>query len=72
MINFASIFCVLVGPIIAAALFVNPISCESWYVSPHGNRNNTGEIDSPWDMATLFSRYPPSKISPGDTIWLRG
>lgn len=39
-----------------------------YYLSPNGSDNNNGTLDSPWQTLA----YALSKLSPGDTLYLRG
>ncbi len=43
------------------------VIARNFYVSPSGNDSNTGEIDSP--LKTIS--YAQSKLSPGDTLFIR-
>jgi hypothetical protein len=41
-----------------------------FYVSPAGSESGDGSSPQPWDLATALEG--PSRIMPGDTVWLRG
>ena len=45
-------------------------SFRDFYVSPDGRWSGDGSRDRPWDLKTALSH--PSRVRPGDTIWLRG
>jgi hypothetical protein len=45
-------------------------SAAEFFVSPDGNPDAAGAMDSPWDLATALA-HPP-RVKAGDTIWLRG
>lgn len=41
---------------------------NSYYVAPNGSNSNPGTIDQPWQSV----KYSLTKLSPGDTLYLRG
>ena len=41
-----------------------------FYVAPTGAGSGDGSSGRPWDLATALAH--PSRVQPGDTIWLRG
>ncbi len=43
---------------------------RGFFVSPKGSSRGDGSISKPWDLKTALDH--PSKVKPGDTIWLRG
>ena len=45
-----------------------PTPAADWYVAPHGNPQNRGTEDSPWDLVSALDGT--QKIQPGDTIWI--
>lgn len=45
-----------------------PIPASDWYVAPHGDPQNRGSQDSPWDLASALDGT--QKVQPGDTIWI--
>jgi hypothetical protein len=46
----------------------SPAQIVNYYISPHGSDQNRGTIDEPW--RTL--EHALQKLSPGDTLYLRG
>lgn len=41
-----------------------------WFIAPTGTKDNTGTIESPWDLTSALSAEHP--VKPGDRIWIRG
>ncbi len=39
------------------------------FVAPDGASDNTGTLESPWDLASVMTGEQP--VEPGDTVWLR-
>lgn len=47
------------------------LTAAEYYVSPNGSSSGDGSQAKPWDLKTAFANNS-GKISPGDTVWLRG
>jgi hypothetical protein len=45
-------------------------STTGHYVATNGSSSGDGTLSKPWDLATALKH--PSKVKPGDTIWVRG
>lgn len=43
---------------------------NEWYVAPNGSALGDGTMAKPWDLQTAL--HHPSRVKPGDTIWVRG
>lgn len=43
---------------------------NEFYVSPDGNKENEGTKEDPWELQYALNH--PSRVQPGDTIWLLG
>ena len=46
------------------------VSATTYYVSPSGNNNNAGTLNSPW--ATWGHAFNSTAVRPGDTVYFRG
>ncbi len=43
---------------------------SGFHVDPNGKPNGDGSAERPWDLATALAR--PSRVKPGDTLWMHG
>ena len=65
--NRLSFLLALAGPILS------PLShafAADWHVAPGGSSTAHGTTDAPWDIESALRGN--QKVSPGDTVWLRG
>ena len=46
------------------------VSKPGYFVATNGSADGDGSVFRPWDMATALAH--PSRVQPGDTIWVRG
>jgi hypothetical protein len=60
-----------IGPVTAAAESATPTPRPGFYAAPNGSPAGDGSWSRPWDLTTALAASP-GRVTPGDTVWLRG